>query len=61
MDPLWDRSIRCIIFRAKVIDFTEPYRTDPVCFMYKKPPPAPQVQLKIYKLLYNFLKDAPNN
>jgi len=28
--------------RKEVIDFTEPYRTDPVCFMYRKPPPAPQ-------------------
>ena len=28
------------------MDFTEPYRTDPVCFMYKKPPPAPQVILQ---------------
>ncbi len=27
------------------MDFTEPYRTDPVCFMYKKPPPAPQVNI----------------
>ena len=29
----------------KYISYSDPYRSEPVCYMYKRPPPPPQVKL----------------